>query len=96
MNGYDGPDAVRRVVGVGHPVIDEALLQATSWPDSAAVIPADLLANPIAVCRITDRVTATGAQVRSALLGFEEGPNETVQVLADWSLLRKLNGLTSR
>ena len=90
----DGPDAARRVVGVGHPAIDQALVQASAWAGSAAFLPADRLSAPIAVFRIEDRVTGTGGQIRSVVVGEESsGDGLEPTVLADWKLVRRLNGL---
>ncbi len=89
-----GPEAAARIVGVGHPAVDQALRQATLWARSAALIPHAHLPHPIAVCRVEDRVTGTGGQVRSVVLGVEPA-REGIEpaILPDWKLLQRLNDL---
>ena len=87
-------DAVSRVLGVGHPAIDRPLLQAAGWTKSAALVPVEDLPLPIAVFRVTDRITGTGGQVRSVVIGIEvQAETHSPTVLCDWRLLLRLNEL---
>lgn len=90
-----GQDATKRILGVGHRVVDRALAQARETPASVASISADVLPEPIAIFRVVDRVTDGDANVRSIILAVEgHGPGE-MQVLRDSDLLLRLNDLTS-
>ena len=92
--GHKSPDAVSRVLGVGHPAIDRPLRQAIAWTKSTAILPADDLPLPPAVFRVTDRITGTGAQVRSVVAGLEvTGDDDRQPILCDWRLLLRLNDL---
>jgi superfamily II DNA or RNA helicase len=89
---HRAPDAVNRVAGVGHPAVDRPLLQATGWTKSAALLPAQDLSRPIVVFRVTDRITGSGAQVRSLVFGVESRTEALdATILCDWVLLRRLN-----
>ena len=91
---HKSSDDVSRVLGVGHPAIDRPLLQATSWTKSAALIPVEDLSMPMAVFRVTDRITGTGGQVRSVVVGIEvQSETQSPTVLCDWRLLLRLNDL---
>ena len=93
---HKSPDAVIRVLGVGHPAIDRPLRQAVAWPKSTAILPAEDSPLPLAVFRVTDRVTGTGAQVRSVVVGIEvTGDDDRQPILCDWRLLLRLNDLSA-
>jgi hypothetical protein len=91
-----GKDAATRVVGVGHPAIDQAVAQASRLPACAATTPRTALPRPLFVFRVTDRVTGGGGAVRAAILGFECDPSgdEAGVLLPDWQLLERLNRLS--
>ena len=89
-----GPRELDKIIGVGHSAVDQALRQAISWPRTAALIPHDHLPRPLAICRVSDRITGTGGQVRSVVLGFDAPPGDAEPtILPDWQLLRLLNDL---
>jgi hypothetical protein len=91
-----GKDAATRVVGVGHPAIDQALAQASRLPACASTTSRTTLPCPLLVFRVTDRVTGGGGAVRAAILGFEcdLAEDEAGVVLPDWQLLERLNRLS--
>jgi len=88
-------NAAQRVVGVGHPAMDQALRQAISWTSCATALPHSMLDRPLAVFRITDRITGGRGQVRAAVAGVACGRTESepCEILADWQVLDRLNGL---
>ena len=90
-----GPDAARRVLGVGHKVMSQALRHARESSAAVAALPIEMLKRPLVVCRVRDRVTGDQRAVRSVALAVEidEGAQGADTVLKDWELLQKLNGL---
>ena len=90
-----GPDAARRVLGVGHKVMTQALRHARESSAVVAALPIEMLKRPLVVCRVRDRVTGDQRAVRSVTLAVEidEGAQGADTVLKDWELLQKLNGL---
>ena len=89
-------NAQRRILGVGHRVVDKALVQATSSTACVATVPEKLLKEPILVFQIWDRVTTSGGHVRKAIVGIsvESDKASPYTVLKDWELLQKLNELS--
>lgn len=89
-------DAQKRILGVGHRVLDKALVQATSSTACVATVPEKLLKGPILVFQIWDRVTTSGGHVRKAIVGIsvESDKGPTYTILKDWELLQKLNELS--
>jgi hypothetical protein len=90
-----GPDAARRVLGVGHKVMSQALRHARESSAAVAALPIEMLKRPLVVCRVRDRVTGDQRAVRSVTLAVEidEGEQGADAVLRDWELLQKLNDL---
>ena len=90
-----GQDTARRVLGVGHKVMGEALRQARETSATVATLPGETLNRPLVVYRIQDRLTGEHRTVRSVTLAVEidEGAPGADVVLKDWELLGKLNGL---
>jgi hypothetical protein len=90
-----GRDAARRVLGVGHKVMNAALRQARESNAMVATMPVETLNRPLVVCRIRDKMTGEQRTVRSVILAVEiaEGATGTDVVLKDWELLERLNGL---
>jgi superfamily II DNA or RNA helicase len=89
-----GKEAINRIVGVGHKVIEQALHQAMNQSACAAVVSIALLRQPIIMARVLDRVTGSNSTVRSVLLAAEKaaGSGQWV-VLRDWQVVRRLNEL---
>ena len=90
-----GRDAARRVLGVGHKVMGEALRQARETSATVATLPGETLNRPLVVYRIRDRLTEEQRAVRSVTLAVEidEGIPGSDAVLKDWEVLGRLNGL---
>ena len=84
------------VVGVGHSLMEHALKDARDLPVSVTSLPRSLWPNPMLVFRIADKLTSTGATVRSVFAGIEVMPDGSFQALLDWQLLDRLNNLLSR
>jgi hypothetical protein len=85
-----GREAAQRVLGVGHRLFEQALLQAESSEDCLAV--AGALPHPLLVYVVRDRVTATGSQVRRAIVGVAIDRTGK-RLLRDWQVLQLLNGV---
>ena len=93
-----GRDVARRVLGVGHKVMGEALRQAREISAPVATFPRETLSRPLVVYRVRDRLTGDQRPVRSVIFGVvidDAGPG-TATVLKDWQLLEKLNELVGR
>lgn len=90
-----GKEATLRIVGVGHKVMDKAIEQAKAQSACVATIPADILARPLFIFRLTDQVTGTGSAVRAVVAGVELDLVELQDrtLLPDWRLLERLNAL---
>ncbi len=82
-------------LGVGHKVMDAAVAQARGLPAVAAGVPDDLLAAPLAVFRVTDRVTTGAGVVRAVTVGVSGAPGDFTRV-RDWELVRDLNRVLGR
>lgn len=87
-----GKDAVQRVVGVGHKVVDQALRQALEDSACVATVSGAVLRRPIVIARVIDRVTGSEAPVRSVVVAAEmsEKTGEWT-ALRDWEVVRHLN-----
>ena len=62
-----GKDAAQKVLGVGHKLMDLAMVQARGQTATVAALPPSALANPIYICHVRDRVTAKGGFARSII-----------------------------
>ncbi|MCK4486244.1 MAG: DEAD/DEAH box helicase family protein [Desulfobacterales bacterium] len=89
-------DAQKRILGVGHRVVDKALVQTTSSTACVATVPEKLLKGPLLVFQIWDRVTTSGGHIRKAIVGIsvESDKAPPYTTLKDWELLQKLNELS--
>ena len=88
-----GADVMRRVLGVGHPVVDTALSEALDLEVRIAEVAT--LKDPLLVISVEDQVTGTGAQAHRLIFGVRE-QNGAWRVLRDWELLRTVNERGSR
>ena len=84
------------VAGVGHALMEHAMKDARNLLVSVTGLPPSLWPNPVFVFRIADRLTSTGATVRSVFAGVEAMTDGSFKALLDWQLLDRLNGLLSR
>ena len=87
-----GKDAVMRIVGIGHKVVEQALRQALDEIASVTSVSKAVLRSPLVVVRISDRVTGKDSTVRSIVLAAEriEGTTKWA-ILRDWESVRRLN-----
>jgi ERCC4-related helicase len=84
------------VVGVGHALMQHALESAVDLNVSVTTLPRLLWPNPVFVFRIADRLTSTGATMRSVFAGVEVKADGVFEPLLDWQLLERLNGVLTR
>lgn len=64
-------NAGERVLGVGHKLLGQALAQAQNLTSYNALMPADLLPNPLLVYRLSNRLTSDETPVRTAIAAVE-------------------------
>lgn len=83
-----GKDAALRVVGVGHKVFDQAILQATDFDACFTSIAG--LSEAIAVFKIYDRITSQDGNIRQIIVGVV---SESNALLHDWQLIDRLNSM---
>ncbi|MBU1737087.1 MAG: DEAD/DEAH box helicase [Proteobacteria bacterium] len=83
-----GKDAALRVVGVGHKVFDQAILQATDF--DACFTSVTGLTEAVSVFKIYDRITSQDGNIRQIIVGVEAGREELVQ---DWQLIDLMNNI---
>jgi ERCC4-related helicase len=84
------------VLGVGHALMQHALKTARDQIACVTTLPRSLWPQPVYVFRIADRVTATGAAVRSVFAGVEVLSDGSFSALLDWQLFDRLNGVLDR
>ncbi len=87
-----GKDAVQRVLGVGHKIVDQALRQALEESACVASVTSSALRRPTVIARVIDRVTGAEGPVRSVVVGAEKS-DQTGEwtALRDWEVVRRLN-----
>jgi ERCC4-related helicase len=90
-----GRDAARRVLGVGHKLMNQALRQARESIATVATLPAETLSQPLVVYRIRDKITGEQHPIRSVTIGVEidHERKQANKVIKDWQLLERLNAL---
>jgi ERCC4-related helicase len=81
----DYPDT--DIIGVGHPMLDQAIMQANDFSARVTVLPT--LDATIYIFSIIDRVTTRGGQVNSVLVAVRV--SENYELLIDEDLLLELN-----
>lgn len=87
-----GKDAVARVLGVGHKVIEQALHQSLNETTCVASVSSTVLERPLTIVRVSDRVTGRDTPVRSVVLAAERSTESDAWViLRDWETVRRLN-----
>jgi hypothetical protein len=83
----------KRLLGVGHKLVDHALRVASGLTGSTTALPQGSISNPLLVFRISDRVTAEGGHVRSVIVAAEVLPRGSFRLVKDWELLEQLNAI---
>ena len=88
-----GSDVASRVLGVGHKVVDHAMIQALGVDASIAALPSSILPHPVITMCIEDRVTADKSPTRRVIVAVVVGGGEdgTDRLLRDWELIGLLN-----
>jgi hypothetical protein len=87
-----GKDAVARVLGVGHKVIEQALHQSLNETSCVACVSSSVLQRPLTIVRVSDRVTGRATPVRSVVLAVERSKEKDAWIiLRDWEVVRRLN-----
>lgn len=91
------PDAARRLLGVGHKVVNQALQQARSRSVTVASLPSTDLKMPLIVFYVRDRVTASETRSSTIVTAVElDGSPAEPTMLFDWQLIKRLNDLPLR
>jgi len=91
-----GKDAVMRVVGIGHKIMEQALHQAINDAACVSIVNEVLLENPLVVSRLSDSVTGRGSPVRSVVIVAErKGQTAEWTILRDWQAVLQFNELVS-
>jgi len=88
----------KRVLGVGHRLLDHALRQAESLRAAGTTLPEQLLPQPIVAFRLTDRLTGSSSAVASVLVAVEipRATDAAPAVLRDWEFLQRLNAISGK
>ncbi len=81
--------------GVGFAVFDAAMKQARECTACVTALPEELWPHSMFVFQINDRVTTTGATVRSVIVGVVNDDSE-MRLIRDWEILRDLNGVLAK
>lgn len=84
-------EAMLRMLGVGHPLLDRALKEVHECGAFFARL--EGLARPTLIAVAEDEVTGTDATVHQIILGIEGLAESDVSMLRDWELLSRLNEL---
>jgi len=77
-----------KLIGVGHKLLERALIQARALPGTAACLA--LLAEPLVVLQISDMLTSAGQTVPTTLVAVVGRPGQH-RLLLDWELLMWCN-----
>lgn len=90
-----GTQDANRLLGVGHRVIDAALVQARNRDVLNTSLPRANLAGPLVVVRLSDRITE-GATRAAVIIGAQQSESGAFRILSDWELLKRLNEVSWR
>jgi superfamily II DNA or RNA helicase len=93
-----GRDAIKSVLGVGHKVVNRAIKQAVSQPQSVCSIANGLLEHPLVIARITDRVTGKVVTKSAVVVGAiqSEASDGGWRLLRDWEVVEQLNCIATQ
>lgn len=86
-------DAYKRLLGVGHIVVDTAIEASLSSMACIAVLPSEVMQRPLAVFKIFDRVTDSPSGGRIIAVGVEIADDGLCTLMPDWVLLKRMNQL---
>lgn len=79
-------------LGIGHKLVDQAIAQARGLTASVGLVLVELLSHPLAVFRITDRVTGGGGVVRAVTAAVDMTAGGFI-LIRDWELVVRLNAI---
>lgn len=85
----DAPRGAGDLMGVGHPLMEKALQQASRLHGVFCVV--DGIPAPLQAIAVSNRVTGTGSASRRLVFGVTGQPGN-LTLLKDWQVLRALNG----
>jgi superfamily II DNA or RNA helicase len=88
-----GAEASKRVLGVGHKAVDEAVKQALDGTASVATMSSGKLKNPVVMFKVFDSVTGERTNIRNKIVGMIPDKSNGFRMLQDWELLLELNRL---
>lgn len=88
-----GSGAPERLLGVGHRLVDTAIGEAVDLEACVGVVPSSKIEFPLLACRVFDRVT-TGESGRPPFICGAELRAGEIEIIPDWVLLQRLNGLS--
>ncbi|MFO1380815.1 MAG: DEAD/DEAH box helicase [Chitinivorax sp.] len=88
LRAIEGKDAQSRIMGVGHPLVDQAIVEAKSFTVPFSILPG--LANTLFIYEVFDRVTTGQGQVKRLLVGVALGGDEA-RLLLDAQILELMN-----
>ena len=87
--GLPGNERMNRLLGIGHPLLDHALAEATGRPVLIGRVRD--LAQPMLLVAVEDEVTGTGGTVHRVVLAVEKPGTDGQPALADWQALNRLS-----
>ena len=82
-------DEAKRIVGVGHQVLDQALNQAMNEEGTLALLRETR--DPLAVFQVQDAVTSREGYLQQAVVGVTQGHDDLFRLLRDEEVLELLN-----
>jgi superfamily II DNA or RNA helicase len=86
---------LEKIFGIGHVVVDKAIIQALNIKDSICVISQSDLSAPLYLLKARDRITSTGESIRFLVFGITKD-SIGWNILRDWELIKILNPLVSK
>lgn len=89
-------DLHKNLLGMGHKILDKAISNAKSNSALVCCLSSDILANPLIIFRVYDRITGEALIIRSIIVAVEVFDQEESVLLFDWQILKKLNSVISR
>jgi superfamily II DNA or RNA helicase len=82
-------NAMIRLLGVGHPLIDRAVSACLENESFLARVKG--LTDPMVIVMAEDEITGTGATVHRIILGVEQKADNKLVTLRDWETLKRIN-----
>lgn len=89
-----GGKTAEKVLGVGHRVFNKALRVASEYPVSLTF--SKDIRFPLIIFQIFDRITDQSGHMRQAIVGLERNNLDCWNILRDWEVLERLNGIRAK